>query len=389
LGTQHRCPTRFAALANGEAMHADDFDDTQISPNGLGVHPTSPVLPAALALTESTRGSGKDLMLAFHVGVEVETKITEALTPRNDNSAFHPTGTCGSFGSAAASAKVAGLNLEQTLHALGIAASEASGLRQNFGTMTKPLHAGRAAENGVVAAGLAALGWTASPQILEGSLGFFRIENDTFRPAQIVGRLGNPWTLHSPGVSLKPFPSGALTHPAMTELLQLIRKHGLRPNDIVAVEVGASQNVYNTLLHHHPVTGLQAKFSMEYCLAILLLTGEAGLPQFTDSTVQRADVQALMRRIHFHPDPAAEDSSKPILTLLRIELKDGQSISVSSSIAEGSPQMPMTFEDVVRKFKGCAEYANWPRSNTNSIVDCVATLEEVPDVTRLVKLLRK
>ena len=158
-------PPRFAALANGVSIHADDYDDT-----GSALHVTAPVLPPAFALCELGRRSGKDLMLAFHVGVEVENKIGDAISPRHNKDGFHTTGTCGSFGSAAACAKLRGLNATQTACALGIAASEASGIRDNFGSMTKPFHAGHAAENGTVAADLALLGWTAADDILEAPL---------------------------------------------------------------------------------------------------------------------------------------------------------------------------------------------------------------------------
>ena len=156
IGSAMKTPTRFAAFANGIGIHADDYDDTQLAVAedrvyGLLTHPTAPALSAALAVAESRGTPGRDLMLAYHIGVEVECKIAEAIAPRHYDEGFHSTGTCGVFGSAGAAAKLTGLDLNQTLRALGIAASEAAGLRENFGTMTKPFHAGRAAESGVVA----------------------------------------------------------------------------------------------------------------------------------------------------------------------------------------------------------------------------------------------
>ena len=178
IGTTLKAPPRFAAFANGVSIHADDFDDTQLASAkdrvyGLLTHPTVPSLPPAFALAELGNRSGKDFMLAYQVGVEVECKIAEAISPRHYNDGFHTTGTCGSFGSAAACAKLRGLNPQQTAYALGIAAAEGGGLRDNFGSMTKPFHAGHAAENGTVAVDLAALGWTAADDILEGAAGIF------------------------------------------------------------------------------------------------------------------------------------------------------------------------------------------------------------------------
>ena len=221
IGTRLRVAPRFAAFANGVAIHADDYDDTQLAVAkdrvyGLLTHPTAPALPAALAVAERDGRSGKDLMTAYHLGVEVECKIAEAIDPRHYQHGFHSTATCGTFGAAAAAAKLLGLSVEAARRALSIAASQAAGLRENFGTMTKPFHAGRAAESGLTAAEFAHLGWSAAPNILEADRGFFRAAGGGYDPAAIRGRLGRPWTFVSPGVSIKPHPCGSLTHPGMT-----------------------------------------------------------------------------------------------------------------------------------------------------------------------------
>src|SRR6266852_8306666 len=245
IGTGMKAHTRFAAFANGVSIHADDFDDTQLAAAkdriyGLLTHPTVSVLPPAFALAELGRRSGKDLMTAYHAGVEVECKIAEAISPRHYDEGFHTTGTIGSLGSAAACAKLRGLNVTQTAYTLGVAATEGGGFRHNFGSMTKPFHAGHAAENGTVAADLAALGWTAADHILEAPLGFFQAEGGGFDPDAIVGRLGKPWSLASPGVSIKPHPSGSLSHPAMGEMLRIIRENNIKPADVEKVDVGAN-----------------------------------------------------------------------------------------------------------------------------------------------------
>ena len=286
IGSNLKAPARFAAFANGVSIHADDFDDTQLSAAkdrvyGLLTHPSVTTLPPAFAMCELAQRPGKDFILAYHVGVEVETKIAEAIDPRHYNDGFHTTGTCGSFGSAAACAKLRGLNAMQTAYALGVAAAEGGGLRDNFGSMTKPFHAGHAAENGTVAVDLAALGWTAAPDILEGPLGFFQAEGGGFDPGSIVNRLGKPWTFASPGVSIKPFPSGSLTHPAMGEWLAMIRKYDIKPADVEKIDIGTSHNLTTTLYHHRPTTGLEGKFSMEFGLSILVLDRKAGLKRIS------------------------------------------------------------------------------------------------------------
>ena len=392
LGSAVRLPARFAAFANGVAIHVDDYDDTQLAVGkdrvyGLLTHPTVCVLPAALATAEVEGKSGKDLLVAYHSGVEVECKIAEAISPRHYEDGFHSTGTCGVFGGAAACAKLKGLDVVHTSRAFGVAASHAAGLRENFGTMMKPFQAGHATESGVVAADFAAIGWTAAEQILEAPRGFFHAYGGTYDPSAIVDRLGNPWTLQNPGVSIKPFPSGSLTHPGMTELLRLIRANSIRAADVERVEVGTNHNMPNALIHHHPQTGLQAKFSMEFCMAILLLDGKADQTKFTDAVANRDDVQKMIERVRFYVDPEAEKAGyDKMTTIIKITLKDGRTISGRADFGKGSPSDPMSYDEVAEKFRGCAAFAEWPSSKANQVIDLVRRLEDLSDVRTLTAL---
>ena len=389
IGTALKAHPRFAAFANGVSIHADDYDDTQLAVAkdriyGLLTHPTVGVLPPAFALCELGRRSGKDLMLAYHIGVEVECKIAEAISPRHYDTGFHTTGTIGTFGSAAACAKLRGLDVKQTVYALGIAATQGGGFRDNFGSMTKPFHAGHAAENGTVAADLAALGWTAADNILEAPLGFFQAAGGGFDPAAIVGRLAKPWTFASPGVSIKPHPSGSLSHPAMGEMLRLIREHNITAADVEKVDLGANHAMTTSLLHHRPTTGLQGKFSMEYCLSILLLDHKAGLNEYQDAAVQRPDVQDMVKRINFYIDPEAEHAGLDKMTsILRIHTKDGKVVSGRAEFAKGSPANPMSYDEVADKFRGCAEFAKWPAGKTEAVIAAVKSLETAADVSKI------
>ena len=393
IGTGMKAHHRFAAFSNGVSIHADDYDDTQLAAAkdriyGLLTHPTVPVLPPAFALCEQGRRSGRDLMLAYHVGLETECKIAEAISPRHYDMGFHTTGTIGTFGSAAACAKLRGLNHLQTTYSLGIAATEGGGFRDNFGSMTKPFHAGHAAENGTVSADLAALGWTAADNILEAPLGFFQAEGGGFDPTAIVDKLGKPWTLAWPGVSIKPYPSGSLSHPAMGEMMDFIRKYDIKPDQVEKVDLGANHAMTTSLLHHDPMTGLQAKFSMEFCLSILLLERKAGLAQFQDAVVQRPDVQAMIKRIHFYIDPVAENAGLDKMTsILKIYMKDGRVFSSTAQFAKGSPSNPMSYEEVADKFRGCAEFAKWPSAKAETVIATVKSLENEPDVSKLVTAL--
>src|SRR6266481_5212878 len=393
IGSARKTSPRFAAFVNGVSIHADDFDDTQLAVAkdrvyGLLVHPTVPVLPALLALAERGGVSGKQLTLAYHLGVEVECKIAEAISPRHYQDGFHSTGTCGPFGSAAACAKLLQFEHSQILNTFGLVTSQSGGLRENFGTMTKPYQAGHAAESGLVSAELVGLGWTAAEQILEADRGFFHAAGGTYDLSAILDRLGKPWTFASPGVSLKPYPSGSLTHPAMTELARLMPVNKIQAPQVEKVDIGANHNMTTTLLHHQPKTGLEAKFSMEFCLAILLLEGKAGLGQFSDKVVLRPDVQEMIRRVNFYVDPDAESAGFDKMTsILKIHLKNGAVIAGRADFGKGSPAYPMSFDEAAKKFRGCAEFAEWPVAKTEKIIAFTKNLDSVTDMSALSSLL--
>src|ERR1700678_3314053 len=392
IGSSLRAPVRVAGVANAIGIHADDYDDSHLAiaedrVYGLLTHPTAPLLPAALAAAEVNLISGKELLVAYNLGVEVECKIAEAIAPRHYEDGFHSTGTIGTFGATAATVKVYGFDRPRVLTALGIGASEAAGLRENFGTMTKPLHAGRAAESGVVAADLAGLGWTAANQILEAPRGFFKAEGGGFDSAAIMDKLGKPWAFVSPGVSIKPFPSGSLTHPGMTEMLALIQQHHIAADQGERVRVGANRNFPTALIHHHPTDSLAAKFSMEFCMAVLLLYGKAGLTEFTDEVVNRPEVQEMIRRIDFGVDPVAEAAGyNKMTTIIEIKLKDGSLISGRADVAKGNPANPMSYDEVAAKFLDCAAFAKWPAAKGKAIVEIVRKLEDAPHLGALTAL---
>ena len=395
IGTRLKIAPRFAAFANGVGIHADDYDDTQLAVAadrvyGLLTHPTAPALPAALAMAEATGASGAAAMLAYHLGVEVECKIAEAINPRHYQTGFHATATCGTFAAAAASAKLMGLNAEATARALSIAGSQSAGLRENFGTMTKPFHAGRSSESGVAAAQFASYGWTATDSILEAPRGFFSAAGGGYDANAIAGKLGAPWTLAEPGVSIKPHPSGSLTHPGMTEMLRLIRANDIKARDVVRVRVGTNHNMPNALIHHRPTNELQAKFSMEFCMAILLLEGRAGLGEFTDEVVLRPDVKAMIEKIDFVVDKEAEEAGyHKMTTIIDIELAGGRKVSGRADFGKGSPADPMSYEEVANKFRENADFAKFPAKQAESVVAMVRDFETMPSIDRLMAALTR
>ncbi len=393
IGSTMKLPARFAAFANGVAIHADDYDDTQLAVAkdrvyGLLTHPTAPALPPVLAIGERDRRSGRDVLTAYQVAVEVETKISEAINPRHYQDGFHSTATVGTIGAAAGAAQLLGFNREQTRRALGIAASQAAGLRENFGTMMKPFHAGRACESGVVAAELARLGFTATPIILEAGRGFFKAAGGGYNPQAIDGTLGKPWTFAFPGVSIKPHPSGSLTHPGMGLMLDLILGHDIKPDQVRKVAVGVNRQNINALIHNRPTNELQAKFSMQFCMAILLLRRKAGLAEFTDDVVNRPDVKALIEKIDYGVHPEAEAAGyEKMTTIIEIELTDGRRIGGRADFGKGSPANPMSDDELANKFRECAAWGRLPKTQAEQAIELVFGLEKVKDICALTRLL--
>ncbi len=360
LGAQLRAPLRLAAWANGTAGHAMDYDDTQLATDpqsvyGLLTHPTVPVLAAALAAAEETGASGAALLDAYIVGVEVTCRIADAVNPRHYRDGFHSTATIGGFGAAAAAARLYGCDLDTTLRAFGLAASMSGGLRENFGTMTKPFHAGRAAENGLFAVQLARAGWTAAKDILEARRGFYSAAAGGYDAGKIEGRLGRPYFFVEPGISIKPYPSGSLSHPAQDVLLDLVREHDLAPEQVARIDVGVNSHVPNALIHTHPTTALEGKFSLQFQMAIGVLERRAGIAQFVDAKVRDLRTQAMMARVHVYVDPEIEALGYNEMRMkVDITLTDGRKLSGYADKARGHPRKPMSRDELREKFMDCA-----------------------------------
>lgn len=359
LGSKTRTAPRFASFLNGIAIHADDFDDTQLAANadrvyGLLTHPTAPVLPAALAAAESGEMTGRALITAYAVGVEVECKLAEAISPRHYKDGFHSTGTMGTMGAAAALANLKDLRSPVVATALSIAASQSAGLRENFGSMTKPFHAGRASESGTVAVDLAERGFSAALDILEAERGLFKAMGGSFSSSAIHEKLGNPWIFDSPGISIKPYPSGSLTHPAMGALLDLLEENTVPSGAIRRIRVGANSDFPSALIHHRPASGLEAKFSMEFCLAIIALERRAGPDQFTVAKVNDSATREMVERVELFVDARADAAGTDTMSsYLTVELTDGTELETTAEFAKGSPRFPLTDDEVVSKFLLC------------------------------------
>lgn len=382
LGHGFRAPPAGAALANGTAAHALDFDDVSASMHG---HPSAPLFPALLALGEKLGVSGRDLSEAFVLGFEVECRLGRAIGEAHYALGWHATSTFGSIGAAAGCARLLGLDPERTGHALGIAASLASGLQQNFGTMTKPLHAGWAARNGVVAASLAARGFTADAQALEGSGGFLRAASgdaEVDLGAALSG-LGEAWEIVSPGIAVKLYPCCYATHRAIDAALEV------RPNaagvDASRVEVIVSPGTLIPLIGRPPDNGLEGKFSLAYCVAAALLDGAVALGAFTDEAVRRPEVRALMERIEVREEGPQMNFPIEGIAEVRLATPDGR-LSARVEVPRGDPQRPLSWDDLAAKFRECAG-VGLTRERIGAAVAAIEGLEELGDVRKLTALL--
>ena len=390
LGSDLRLAPRFAALANGTAMHADDFDDTwQATPDRYqGVHPTAPVLAAVLALAEPASRSGRDVLTACLVGVEVGCRIFDAADPRHILDGFHSTGTSGMLGAAAGVARFLGQTTETTRQTLSITASQTGTLLAQLGTMAKPFHGGLAAECAIVSADLAGLGFTASPVSLETRWGYFHALGGGHDDERIRDKLGRPWAFADRGVWLKPWPTGSLGHPALTKMLELITEHDLGPEQVTGIRVRTSKSIHDTLFHHRPKSELEAKFSLEFGVAALLLERELTLAHFTDAFVNRPDIQATIERVDYQPfaDADAKAGNYTLVTsFVEVELDDGRTVGGRIDYGKGSLANPMSEDEVAEKFRACAAFAGWPQARTEEAIELVNRLETVEDVRELTR----
>jgi len=380
VGTSLRTAPGWAALANGAAGHAHDFDDTNFALMG---HPSVPLFAAALAGGEAETADGGALMLAYVIGFEIDAALGIALNPAHYTRGWHATSSIGTLGCAAAAARLLGLDVNQTRHALGMAASMASGLKENFGSMTKPYHAGHAAQSGLRAAQLAREGLTASDAALEGRQGYVAAFSGATLPADALDRLGSRWELTASGIAVKPYPSCALTHSAIDALLELRARHRVDPAQVAAVEVGVNAVVPDVLRHARPSNGLECKFSMQYCAAAALARGAVGVADFEDGAVRDAATRDLMERVTMVVDPALPHGlEQHAWSRVTVRLADGTTLASTARGASGHPATPLSDAELTAKFLGCAVPVLGADA-AEGVAEQIRRLEDVPDVRAL------
>ena len=377
-----------SAWVNGTASHALDYDDTFPNVVGYNFHPTVPILPAVLAVGEKLEASGSDVLTAYIVGIEVEARIGAAIGPSNFRVGWHPTPVLGTMGAVAASANILKLNAGQARMALGIASSLTGGLLQNFGTMTKPLHAGNSARNGVVAALLAHSGFTANENIIEGDFGFCSI----FSGGNVKGiesneqDLGETWHIISPGMSLKPYPCCRSTHSSIDASLYLKNVMGVDADQIVKIICKTGPDHPKLARFHRPKNAYEGKFSIPYCIATALQRGKISLEDFTDEKVTDPKTQALLSKVDFeYPDEYVKDTTNLTQEVV-VKLSNGAEYSRKVEVPKGDPESPLTDEELTAKFIDCTRLA-LSQTKIEKALEMVAHLESLKKISQFMNLI--
>ena len=384
LGAGIRASATDAALANGTAAHALDYDDMCFVSLA---HPSAPLVAAALAAGELAHASGSALLDAYIVGFEIEGRLGRVMNPRHYQRGWHCTSTLGSIGAAAAAARLLGLDAGAANHALAIAASEASGLKDNFGTMVKPLHAGLAGRNGVQAALLAKAGMTGSAQALDGPQGFLAaMDSEGQSLLDVSADLGVRWEILDTGITVKLYPSCAGTHPTLDAILALRGLENFTDDEVERIDIDVDSITPTVLIYDRPVSGLEAKFSMPFCAAAAVVHGGVGIDTFDEVSLRDPRVAELMPRIAMHVDPSL-DGKGPALTQARITitLRDGRKVSREANGARGYPERPVSGEDLAAKFMTCARRI-LPDDVAQRALAMLQRIDGVDDVRKLTEI---
>jgi 2-methylcitrate dehydratase PrpD len=383
FGTTIRTTVAAAALANGTAAHALDYDDMCFVSLA---HPSAPLVPASLAIADLKGAPGRAALEAYVLGFEIEGVLGRRMQPRHYQRGWHPTSTLGTLGAAAAASRLLGLDPERAAHALAIAASQASGLKENFGTMIKPLHAGLAAQNGVTAALLAEAGLTGSELALDGPQGFLTAM-DALHPdlGDVAADLGRRWEILESGITVKLYPSCAGTHPALDALLLLRRREGYAAADVGSIEIDVDRIAPTILIHDRPSTGLEGKFSMPFCAASATVHGRVGIDTFEPGALSDPDVRALMPRVTMRVDPTFDGTAPPLTqSRVTVHLRDGRTFVHTANGARGYPEQPATDEELTTKFRSCARKV-LSDDQTERALTLLRSIEELDDVRKLTR----
>ncbi len=376
VGEGLRTSMQNAAMANGYLGHLEDYDDTHFP---TVIHPSAPVIPAALAVGEYLGSSGLDVLAASVLGMEVCLRIGMAIHPAHYDAGWHITGTCGVFGSVAAAGRLLGLDTGQMVQAMGIAGTQASGVREVFGSMAKPLHPGRAAQTGVLSALLAKGGFTGSATILEGRRGFPAVASTSYDLTKATAGLGEDWEFHMN--ALKPYSCGVVNHCLIDAMVALRNKDGVTPQAVKSITARVHPLVLELVNRPQPKVGLESKFSFQHSMAVGLVDGAAQPAQYTDEKATDPVIVSLRDRISATVDAdMAEDATQVTLTL-----NDGRTYTEEVVHATGAPENPMTDAQLETKFRSLAG-DGLSNAGVNKLLETLWDLDKVPDICQVMAL---
>lgn len=365
-----------AALINGQMGHFYDYDDTHMG--GVVLHTSSPVLAALLALGENKRKTGQDIILAYTLGFEAGVRIGQT-APSHHDGGWHLTGTLGTIAAGVASASLLKLDAEKTTFALGLSATQAAGMQQNRGTMSKSFHAGRAASNGILAALMASSGYDSSDEIVEGRKGFSKIYSKTQNYDVLIKNLGSDWTILTNGY--KPYACGIVQHPLIDAMITASKNTNIPHDEIENVDALIHPHTITITGVEDPKTGLKSKFSLKHSAAVGYIDRHAGLSQYTDARAVAKDVMSLRRKI----TPIPKDDFRKDQCEVRVKYKNGNVETVIVEHALGTTKNPVSSDFLVEKFLANAK-GKPLGAEPEAIVDMIWNLENLPNVANLMSL---
>jgi len=376
-----------AALINGTASHALDFDDMN---NTLGGHPSAPILPALFALADETGASGRDVIAAYVAGFETECKLGLGVHFHHYTKGWHPTATLGVFGCAAACSKLMKLPDDKVALALAIAASLASGIKANFGTMVKPLHIGHCTRNGLFAALLARGGFTANPGVFEHKQGFFNVFNGlgNYDAGKVLPTWGQPWDIVKPGIAIKQYPCCGSTHSALDVMLALAREHKPAADDIERVDVWTHSRRLEHTNRPDPKSDLDAKFSVQYCMARAILDRKIAIEHFDGKAYEEPAVRKLLPRVHAAPYTTAQfPAENHFGAEVKITLKGGKVLGGKTDQPFGrTSDTPLPASLLKEKFENCAVRV-LPKERVGPLYSAIQGFENLKDVREVTAII--
>ena len=387
FATRRRTSALDASLINGTASHALDYDDVS---GALGGHHSAPLVAPVFALGEQLKASGRRALAAYVIGVETEVRLGRAVNFYHYDKGWHPTATLGTFGAAAAASHLLRLDAPRTARALALAASFACGLKANFGTMTKPLHVGHIARNGLFAALIAERGFESNPAALEHKQGWFKVFNGegTYSPERIFENWGDPLEIESAEMGLKQFPCCGSTHPAIAMMLALVREEKVSPEAVARIEILAHRRRLPHTDNPDPRTALAGKFSIQYVTARALADGAVRMRDFEGDAVMEERVRRLLPLIETGPHPdMGDDGPQQFGAEVIVTMKDGRRLArrIDHLVGRGGDN-PLSSEELFAKFEDCAERA-LARDQIAPLFERLETLEAVADLALITRLL--